>query len=137
MRFDDDVEYAVLTVLRHHIYRTDRQGNERPDDPGWHPCTCGWEGYWSDYQPHVASHVTSDALGDTGTEYDPEMSEEWGVRHTEPLPAPDALGRTSRTRVTVVSTFAVAERLSGMRIPVRGKDHTIVRRNVTPWEEVA
>lgn len=50
-------EWAVLTVLREHRYDY-RDKGAKPDDPGWHRCSCGWEGYWSGWQPHVAENVT-------------------------------------------------------------------------------
>lgn len=50
-------EWAVLDELRRHDYDYRNKG-EKPDDPGWHACRCGWEGYWCDYQPHVAERIT-------------------------------------------------------------------------------
>jgi len=50
-----ELEWLLLDELRQHIYRTDRPGVGRAGDPGWHPCTCGWEGYWVDWHPHVAT----------------------------------------------------------------------------------
>lgn len=51
-----DVGYQLQDVLRAHRYDYDRKGS-KPDDPGWHACTCGWEGYWSSFHPHVADHL--------------------------------------------------------------------------------
>lgn len=58
-------EWAVLDELRKHYYDTRTRGS-KPDDPGWHPCTCGWEGYWCDWQPHVAEKITATLPGDPG-----------------------------------------------------------------------
>lgn len=62
------LEWVLLTVMRQHYYKVQERTATKPDDPGWHACTCGWEGYWSDYQPHVAAeqikHVISP--GQTG-----------------------------------------------------------------------
>lgn len=52
--------WTVLTELRGHLYY--RGKGSKPDDPGWHACSCGWEGYWCDYQPHVAEVIDA-ALG--------------------------------------------------------------------------
>jgi hypothetical protein len=58
-----DVGYALQDALRLHLYDYRRKG-EKPDDPGWHECTCGtWQGYWSGWQPHVADHLRDVALG--------------------------------------------------------------------------
>ena len=51
-----DYGYELQDVLRHHRYDYNRKG-AKPDDPGWHACTCGWEGYWSGFEPHVADHL--------------------------------------------------------------------------------
>ena len=52
-----DIGYALEGVLRKHQYNY-KATNSKPDDPGWHACTCGdWEGYWSDFEPHVADHL--------------------------------------------------------------------------------
>ena len=50
-------EWAVLDELRRHLYDTRDRGS-KPTDPGWHVCSCGWEGYWCDWQPHVAEKIT-------------------------------------------------------------------------------
>lgn len=55
-------EWPILDVIRAHRFETHRRGNDRPEDPGWHPCRCGWEGYWSDFEPHVATHVAEAVL---------------------------------------------------------------------------
>jgi hypothetical protein len=50
---------SVLTELRRHHYDLSDRGS-KPDDPGWHRCDpCGWEGYWCDWQPHVAEHIVA------------------------------------------------------------------------------
>jgi len=52
-----DIGYRIQDVLRGHGYETCKKGS-KPDDPGWHECTCGeWEGYWSGFQPHVTDHL--------------------------------------------------------------------------------
>lgn len=51
-----DVGYALQDVLRVHQYDYKRKG-DKPDDPGWHECTCGWGGYWCDFEPHVTDHL--------------------------------------------------------------------------------
>lgn len=52
-----DIGYTLQDVLRTHRYDTRTKGS-KPDDPGWHECSCGaWEGYWSDFHPHVADHL--------------------------------------------------------------------------------
>lgn len=48
-----DVGYALQDVLRSHVYQ-DWKHRARV---GWHACTCGWEGYWPDFHPHVADHL--------------------------------------------------------------------------------
>lgn len=52
-----DIGYALQDVLQGHRYEIRKKGS-KPDDPGWHECSCGaWEGYWSDFHPHVADHL--------------------------------------------------------------------------------
>jgi len=54
-RSPTEAEWPVLEELREHIYQYWLAGpGGKPGDPGWHPCRCGWEGYWSAWQPHVA-----------------------------------------------------------------------------------
>ena len=53
----NDIGWQLQDVLTAHHYRSDRPGTEKVGDPGWHPCTCGWEGYWSAFKPHVADHL--------------------------------------------------------------------------------
>jgi hypothetical protein len=54
----DDEYWAVLTVLRKHRYDyTKNATSSRPGDPGWNVCDCGWEGYWCNFQPHVAEEL--------------------------------------------------------------------------------
>jgi len=49
--------WLVLEELRRHRYDLANKGS-KPTDPGWHACSCGaWEGYWCDYQPHVAEQI--------------------------------------------------------------------------------
>lgn len=50
-------EWVVLDAIRAHHYHYSNKGS-KPDDPGWHVCSCGWEGYWCDWQPHVAERIT-------------------------------------------------------------------------------
>jgi hypothetical protein len=52
-----NTEWTVLDILRRHSYDYRNKG-AKPHDPGWHACSCGWEGYWCDYQPHVAQQIT-------------------------------------------------------------------------------
>jgi hypothetical protein len=49
---------AVLVELRGHRYDTSDRAS-KPHDPGWHACSCGWEGYWCDWQPHVAEQIAA------------------------------------------------------------------------------
>lgn len=51
-------EWAVLDTLRAHRYDIADRGS-KPDDPGWHVCSCGWEGYWCDFQPHIAERIVA------------------------------------------------------------------------------
>jgi len=59
-----DIGYLLQHVVCSHRYETRNRGSQRPSDPGWHCCSCGWEGYWSAFEPHVADElralVTSD-----------------------------------------------------------------------------
>ncbi len=48
--------WLVLDALAAHYYDYRRKGS-KPDDPGWHACSCGWQGYWCDWQPHLADVV--------------------------------------------------------------------------------
>ena len=50
-----DIGYALQDVLERHRYEIHKKG-AKPDDPGWHECCCGWEGYWCDFHSHVADH---------------------------------------------------------------------------------
>lgn len=61
-----DFGYALQRVLNQHIYNSHLIGAERPDDPGWHPCRCGWEGYYSDFHPHVADYLRATVLAVQG-----------------------------------------------------------------------
>lgn len=48
-----DIGYKMQDELLRHRFEINDHG-EKPDDPGWHVCSCGgWEGYWCDWQPHV------------------------------------------------------------------------------------
>lgn len=52
-----DFGYAIQDVIQHHRYAYERKG-DKPDDPGWHECSCGeWAGYWSGFEPHVVDHL--------------------------------------------------------------------------------
>jgi hypothetical protein len=51
-----DIGYSLQETLSQHRYDYTNKG-ARPDDPGWHKCTCGWEGYWCDFLPHVTDHL--------------------------------------------------------------------------------
>jgi hypothetical protein len=51
-----DIGYALQTIVRSHRYEV-RLPGAKPEDPGWHPCSCGWEGYWSAFEPHVADEL--------------------------------------------------------------------------------
>lgn len=52
-----DIGYQLQEVIRAHRYDIKAKG-EKPDDPGWHECSCGeWAGYWSGFEPHVADHL--------------------------------------------------------------------------------
>jgi hypothetical protein len=51
-----DIGYILQGVLQDHRYVYWVSGS-KPDDPGWHACSCGWEGYWSAFHPHVADHL--------------------------------------------------------------------------------
>jgi hypothetical protein len=66
-RWYRDIGYALQDVLGDHRFDLKNKG-AKPDDPGWHACTCGeWEGYWSSFHPHVADHLRVVALRDRGT----------------------------------------------------------------------
>ena len=65
-----DLGYLFQDILNSHRYDYRRKGS-KPDSPGWHECSCGWEGYWTSFNPHVANHLRAAAL-------DPE-----GYRETE------------------------------------------------------
>lgn len=50
-----DVGYVLERVLSSHTYL-----DHKPPvagRPGWNACTCGWEGYWPGFHPHVADHL--------------------------------------------------------------------------------
>lgn len=49
----EDLEHALGQVMLEHRYDYQNRGS-KPEDPGWHKCTCPWEGYWFDHTPHVA-----------------------------------------------------------------------------------
>ena len=55
-RWYDDIGYKIQDILTKHRYVIEDRGS-KPDDPGWHACTCGWEGYWSDFHPHLADLI--------------------------------------------------------------------------------
>lgn len=53
-----DIGYRLQRVLTRHTYL---HGNLR-SEVGWHPCVCGWEGYWSDFEPHVADFLRAEVV---------------------------------------------------------------------------
>lgn len=53
---EEGVHWAILSTLRQHRYDIHDRAS-KPTDPGWHACSCGWEGYWSDWHPHVADRI--------------------------------------------------------------------------------
>lgn len=56
-----DVGYELQTVLGAHQY--EYRAVPKADDPGWHACSCGnWEGYWSDFHPHVTDQLRAVAV---------------------------------------------------------------------------
>lgn len=50
--WQQDIGYSLQKVLDQHTYEYSKPPTIR--EPGLHPCKCGWEGYWPDFQPHVA-----------------------------------------------------------------------------------
>lgn len=52
----NDIGYAIQDVIDSHSYRYDLKG-DKPDDPGWHECSCGWEGYWAGFNNHVTNCI--------------------------------------------------------------------------------
>lgn len=65
-----DVGYALQDVVRRHRYVIDMKG-DKPDVPGWHPCSCGsWQGYWCDFEPHVADHLRTVVTAANNSECD-------------------------------------------------------------------
>jgi hypothetical protein len=59
---------------RFEMGKLDKKGS-KPEDPGWWECMCGtWEGYWSDYNKHVAGDQI-DMLTDAGVLPRPEAQE--------------------------------------------------------------
>lgn len=51
-----DIGYVLQDILRDHRYQ-DHIPSTKAGDPGWHSCTCGWEGYWSEFDGHVANYL--------------------------------------------------------------------------------
>lgn len=52
-----DIGYLLQDVVRSHRYELWENGTEK-SGTGWHPCSCGvWEGYWPDFEPHVADEL--------------------------------------------------------------------------------
>ena len=51
-----DIGYQLEGVLIEHVYLV-HAPVIKAGDPGWHPCSCGWEGYWSSFNEHVADHL--------------------------------------------------------------------------------
>lgn len=62
-----DVGYEIQRRLEEHRYDYENKG-EKPDDPGWHACTCGWEGYWSGFHPHLADELRAVTVTHARTE---------------------------------------------------------------------
>lgn len=62
----DEARWVIRDALSTHRYESHRPGSDRPSDPGWHPCPCGWQGYWSSFEPHVAEHVCAALLAAPG-----------------------------------------------------------------------
>lgn len=60
-----DIGYSLQDVLGAHHYDLFNKGS-RPEDPGWHTCRCGWEGYWVDFHPHVADHLRNIVIPASG-----------------------------------------------------------------------
>lgn len=65
-RWFKDLGYEFQDVLNAHRYGYERTAT-KPDDPGWHACTCGWEGYWSAFHNHVANHLRARVIPPGGT----------------------------------------------------------------------
>lgn len=55
-RWTQDIGYQLQDALARHQYEYPSRGS-KPGDPGWHACSCGWEGYWSDFHPHLADEL--------------------------------------------------------------------------------
>lgn len=54
-----DIGYQLQDVLRAHRFEVMQPGS----DIGRHACSCGsWEGYWTDFHPHVADHLRAVAV---------------------------------------------------------------------------
>lgn len=51
-----DIGYVLQDILRDHRYQA-HIPSMKHGDPGWHACTCGWEGYWSEFDGHVANYL--------------------------------------------------------------------------------
>lgn len=51
-----DEYWAVMDVLGAHRYDYNIP-TSKTDSPGWNACTCGWEGYWSEFHPHVTEQM--------------------------------------------------------------------------------
>lgn len=65
---------SILNLHRFEMGKLDKKGS-KPEDPGWWECMCGtWEGYWSDYNKHVAGDQI-DMLTDAGVLPRPEVQE--------------------------------------------------------------
>jgi hypothetical protein len=62
----NDLGYKFDDILNSHRYEYDLKG-ARPDDPGWHECSCGWEGYWHGFNDHVANELRAAVTGPGGS----------------------------------------------------------------------
>lgn len=52
-----DIGYRLQETLGRHSTTNYANRGSKPNDPGWHSCTCGWEGYWTDFHPHLADEL--------------------------------------------------------------------------------
>lgn len=53
---------VIKTIIAEHRYDYRNKG-DRPDDPGYHGCTCGeWHGYWSEFDKHQGAAVATEMI---------------------------------------------------------------------------
>ncbi|MCT7373219.1 hypothetical protein A7R75_29955 [Mycolicibacterium llatzerense] len=52
----NDIGYQMQDEIRRHTYLTTGP-RTKLDDPGWNRCTCGWQGYWCEFHPHVTDQL--------------------------------------------------------------------------------